>query len=65
MNSRSSGGVLMPINSKINILIIENGAHHLDLRSSNNQDPKSVIKARLEEMNIISEWIGQARINKI
>lgn len=55
----------MPINSKINIIIIENGAHHLDLRSSNNQDPKSVIKARLEEMNIISEWIDQARINKI
>ena len=55
----------MPINSKINIIKIENGAHHLDLRSSNSQDPKSVIKARLEETKIISEWIDQARLKKI
>jgi len=45
--------------------MIENGAHHLDLRASNSQDPKSVVKVRLEEMNIISDWIDQARVKKI
>jgi Serine carboxypeptidase S28. len=41
-----SGGVVMDINDQILTLVIENGAHHLDLRSPNDEDPQSVTDAR-------------------
>jgi hypothetical protein len=39
--------------------MIENGAHHLDLRSSNENDPQSVRAARLMETKNILEWIKE------
>jgi len=36
-------------------------AHHLDLRSSNTQDPESVRVARYKEINEIIKWIDQAK----
>ena len=53
------GGVLTNINDKLPAIVIQEGAHHLDLRSSNPQDPSSVIKARLNEIDIIQSWIDE------
>jgi hypothetical protein len=55
----SSGGVTSDINSKIAVILIENGAHHLDLRASNKDDPTSVIVARLTEIDLIQKWIKE------
>ncbi|XP_037030345.1 lysosomal Pro-X carboxypeptidase isoform X2 [Bradysia coprophila] len=53
----SGGGVLRNYNDKIKIMIIPEGAHHLDLRSSNPADPASVIEARMFEFQYIRDWI--------
>jgi len=42
-------------------IIVEDGAHHLDLRSSNTLDPESVRVARYKEINEIIKWIDQAK----
>lgn len=55
----SGGGVLQTDNPKIYIIIIPEGAHHLDLRSSNPKDPASVIQAREQESKIIGQWIAE------
>lgn len=55
----SGGGVLQTDNYKIDIIIIPEGAHHLDLRSSNPKDPASVVMAREEESRIINKWISE------
>lgn len=53
----SGGGVLRTTNDKIQIIIIPEGAHHLDLRASNKDDPESVIVARKHELTAIRQWI--------
>jgi len=40
-------------------LVIEQGAHHLDLRLPNAQDPPSVTQARQIEIQNIQQWINQ------
>lgn len=40
-------------------IIIEGGAHHLDLRFSNPNDPQSVIDAREKERFTIQQWLKQ------
>ncbi|CAH1785139.1 unnamed protein product [Owenia fusiformis] len=57
------GGVLESISDSVVAVVIEGGAHHLDLRASNPQDPPSVIKARQIEVANIEKWITQARRN--
>ena len=44
----SSGGVLKPVGGTA-ALIIPEGAHHLDLRAANPDDPVSVVDARKKE----------------
>ena len=39
-------------------IIIENAAHHLDLRFSHENDPQSVIDARKIEFDYIKQWLG-------
>jgi len=41
------------------VRIIDNGAHHLDLRSSHPLDPPSVKKVRQEELESFMRWIQQ------
>jgi len=53
----SGGGVLRSPNDKVKIMIIPEGAHHLDLRSANPNDPQSVIEARMFELNAVNDWI--------
>lgn len=42
-------------------VIIPEGAHHLDLRGSNPNDPESVISARKVEKEFIRTWIDEYR----
>ena len=55
----SGGGVLGTENGKIKIILIPNGAHHIDLRASNPADPSSVIGVRTIHKNSIRDWIRE------
>ncbi|XP_001356509.3 lysosomal Pro-X carboxypeptidase [Drosophila pseudoobscura] len=55
----SGGGVLQAPNNKVDIIILPEGAHHLDLRNSNPADPPSVRDARNKEASIIARWIHE------
>jgi len=53
------GGYLTSPGYEMPAVIIREGAHHLDLRSSNPADPESVIVARKEEVNYIQMWLDE------
>jgi len=59
----SGYGVLKSPNPSVVTVMIEGGAHHLDLRNSNPLDPQSVIDARnIHKVNMklwIDQWKGQ------
>jgi len=55
----SSGGVLKAPNNNISIVIIHEGAHHLDLRAATAADPVGVITARKTERKYIRKWIRE------
>jgi len=55
------GGIMKNISNSVIAVIIEGGAHHLDLRSSNAADPQSVIRAREIEVDYIHKWIQEAQ----
>lgn len=57
----SAGGVTYNISDALVSIMIPEGAHHLDLRYTNNQDPPSVRAARALELNYFREWIRQAK----
>lgn len=57
----SAGGVTQNISSSLVAIVIPDGAHHLDLRSRNPLDPKSVQQARAMEICLLKEWIEKAR----
>lgn len=61
----SSGGILRSVSSTVVSLLIPEGAHHLDLRGANPNDPPSVISARKLEKQYIAKWIGQATKRKL
>lgn len=46
-------------------LVIEEGAHHLDLRSANPADPPSVLEARAEEIKAITRWTSKDKNNRV
>ena len=61
---RAAGIQSLPRNANpdtIVVRIIENGAHHLDLRSSHPLDPPSVTKVREEEFAYFERWIREWR----
>ena len=55
----SSGGVMWNVSESVVAIIIPEGAHHLDLRSSDPDDPQSVIDARIQEKEYIKMWIDE------
>lgn len=57
----ANGGVRKSLSSSLVAINISEGAHHLDLRGSNNADPGSVIKARDTESQLIAEWVKTER----
>ncbi|XP_053677966.1 lysosomal Pro-X carboxypeptidase [Anopheles nili] len=60
----SGGGVLRSNNDNIKIVLIPEGAHHIDLRASNPQDPASVKRARAEHATNIRKWLDGYRMLK-
>ncbi len=55
------GGVLESLSDTLVAISIPEGAHHLDLMFSNEEDPESVIEARKLEEEHIVKWIKEAR----
>lgn len=60
---RASGIQSVPKGSPDSIIvrIIENGAHHFDLRGSHPLDPPSVVQVRKEERIAMHRWISEWR----
>ncbi|XP_065059079.1 lysosomal Pro-X carboxypeptidase-like [Rhopilema esculentum] len=56
-------GVLEKPSPSVVTVMIDQGAHHLDLRRRNPNDPESVIKAREIEKANIKLWIAQKQLN--
>ena len=54
-----AGGVTEDINDSVTAIVIEKGAHHLDLRTPDPADPQSAVDARDREREIIGEWLKQ------
>ncbi|XP_037338562.1 dipeptidyl peptidase 2 isoform X2 [Pungitius pungitius] len=52
----ANGGVRKSLSSSLIALNISGGAHHLDLRGSNDADPASVISVRKTEADLITQW---------
>ncbi|XP_043927145.1 lysosomal Pro-X carboxypeptidase [Protopterus annectens] len=61
MDPWSGGGVRKKISESLIAINIPEGAHHLDLRSKNVNDPASVLKARSLEIQYINKWIQEFR----
>ena len=53
------GGVLHNISDTLVALTIPNGAHHLDLQGTHDNDPKEVTILREKETSIMMDWISQ------
>jgi len=59
----SSGGILKDVSKSVVALLIPEGAHHLDLRGSDPNDPVSVLQARKIERQHIQKWINEAHLH--
>ena len=49
------------MNPTVKAIIIADGAHHLDLRGANKDDPDSVKFARTQEVVLIRHWLNQKK----
>lgn len=58
------GGPNNNISNTLISIMIENAAHHLDLRANDSSDPSSVRKARNMEIDIIGKWINDAKARR-
>lgn len=54
-----SGGVTKSLSKSLIAIMINGGAHHLDLRYNNEYDPESVISTRALEVHYFLKWIKQ------
>ncbi|PON92157.1 Peptidase S [Trema orientale] len=54
----SGGGVLKNISKSIVALVTDEGAHHLDLRASTNEDPEWLVEQRATEIELIKSWLN-------
>lgn len=61
MDPWSGGGVLKTSNNNIKVVLIPEGAHHVDLRAQDPNDNGSVLVARQIHLQNIQMWIKQYR----
>ncbi|XP_029999419.1 dipeptidyl peptidase 2 [Sphaeramia orbicularis] len=57
----ANGGVRRSISPSLVAINITGGAHHLDLRGSNEADPESVLVARKTEADLIAKWVTMSK----
>jgi lysosomal Pro-X carboxypeptidase len=55
----SGGGIKTTLKPSLPAIIIDKGAHHLDLRFSSPADPESVVNARKLEASYLLTWIRE------
>jgi lysosomal Pro-X carboxypeptidase len=55
----SGGGIRHTIKDSLPAIIIDKGAHHLDLRFSSPADPPSVVSARKKEAEYLIKWMRE------
>lgn len=60
----SAGGVVRTLSPTMIAVVIPEGAHHLDLMWSNDEDPDSVKIAREVQAQEVERWIREARHSK-
>ncbi|KAI3471783.1 hypothetical protein Pfo_028436 [Paulownia fortunei] len=53
------GRVLKDISKSVVAIVAKEGAHHVDLRFSTNEDPEWLQDVRKREVHIISKWLSQ------
>ncbi|XP_030479798.1 uncharacterized protein LOC115697039 [Cannabis sativa] len=54
----SGGSVLQNISESIVALVTKEGAHHIDLRASTDEDPEWLVEQRTTEIKLIKSWIN-------
>lgn len=55
-----TGGITEDVSDSVVAVLIEEGAHHLDLMFSHPDDPVSVIEARALEKAHIKRWLSES-----
>lgn len=55
----SGGGVLKDMSDSLRAIVLPKGAHHLDLRASQPDDPPQLTQVRKTEMDIMTGWIKE------
>jgi dipeptidyl-peptidase-2 len=58
----SAGGVQRNLSDTLIAIMIDGGAHHLDLRAANVADPPAVTAARRQEVAILQQWLKDYRL---
>lgn len=53
----SGGGVLRTQNEAVTVIILPEGAHHLDLREDKKPDPASIRATRAYYLKTFREWV--------
>ncbi|KAF8404809.1 hypothetical protein HHK36_009699 [Tetracentron sinense] len=54
----SGGSVLQNVSETIVALVTEEGAHHIDLRASTDEDPDWLVEQRASEIKLIEGWVN-------
>ncbi len=51
--------MLQSVSNSLEAIVLTKGAHHLDLRASQSDDPAELTQVRKKEMDIMARWIEE------